>query len=51
MASAELPCKLGTTAWSIQPLKARLATDDSEHNINIHFYADVILCDLSKAGA
>jgi len=51
MASAELPCKLGTTAWSIHLLKARLAMDDSGLNINIHFYADAISCDLSKAGA
>ena len=25
--------------------------DDSGLNINIHFYADAISCDLSKAGA
>lgn len=51
MASAELPCKLGTTARSIHLLKARLAMDDSGLNINIHFYADAISCDLTKAGA
>jgi hypothetical protein len=51
MADAELPCKLATTAWSIHIFKARLAMDDSRLSINIHFYADAILCDLSKAGA